>query len=183
MEDVIFSGTQVRKPLGYAQVSITLDNSDFVLPLEYTEVTITRRVFRSGESEYSINKSPCRLKDITELLMDTGIGKEGYSIIGQGRIDEILSNRSEDRRYIFEEAAGIVKYKSRRNEAEKKLDKTQENLLRVEDIIQELEQQLEPLKEQSITAKKYLNLRDQLKHLEINLFLHQYERHSKKPKV
>lgn len=180
MEDVIFSGTQVRKPLGYAQVSITLDNSDFVLPLEYTEVTITRRVFRSGESEYSINKSPCRLKDITELLMDTGIGKEGYSIIGQGRIDEILSNRSEDRRYIFEEAAGIVKYKSRRNEAEKKLDKTQENLLRVEDIIQELEQQLEPLKEQSITAKKYLNLRDQLKHLEINLFLHQYERHSKK---
>jgi len=178
MEDIIFSGTQVRKPLGFAEVSITIDNSDLVLPIEYTEVTISRRVFRSGESEYYINRSACRLKDIIELLMDTGIGKEGYSIIGQGRIDEILSNRSEERRYIFEEAAGIVKYKTRREEAERKLEKTYENLTRVEDIIAELELQLEPLQEQAAIAKVYLKYKDRLKLLEINQFLHQYNRHS-----
>ncbi len=180
MEDIIFSGTQVRKPLGFAEVSITIDNSDMVLPIEYSEVTISRRVFRSGESEYYINRSACRLKDIVELLMDTGIGKEGYSIIGQGRIDEILSNRSDERRYIFEEAAGIVKYKTRREEAEKKLEKTYDNLTRVEDIIAELELQLEPLKEQAMIAKEYLKYKDRLKHLEINQFLHQYSRHSER---
>jgi len=119
MEDVIFSGTTSRKPLGMAEVSITLDNSSKALPIDYGEVTITRRVYRSGESEYYLNKSSCRLKDVRELLMDTGIGKDGYSIIGQGKIDEILSNKSEDRRQIFEEAAGIVKYKTRKDEAEK----------------------------------------------------------------
>ena len=148
MEDIIFSGTQVRKSLGFAEVSLTLDNIDGALPVEYSEVTVTRRVFRSGESEYFINRSACRLKDIVELFMDTGVGKERYSIIGQGRIEEILSTRSEDRRYIFEEAAGIVKYKSRRDESAKKLDKTRENLVRVEDILLELEQQLTPLEEQ-----------------------------------
>lgn len=180
MEDIIFSGTQVRKSLGFAEVSLTLDNSDSALPVEFSEVTITRRVFRSGESEYFINRSACRLKDIVELFMDTGVGKEGYSIIGQGRIDEILSTRSEDRRYIFEEAAGIVKYKVRRDEAEKKLEKTKENLLRAEDILSELEQRLRPLEEQSKAAKKFLDLKEKLKYYEINQFLHQYTRHNKK---
>ena len=180
MEDIIFSGTQIRKSLGFAEVSLTLDNCDGALPVEFSEVTITRRVFRSGESEYFINRSACRLKDIVELFMDTGVGKEGYSIIGQGRIDEILSTRSEDRRYIFEEAAGIVKYKVRRDEAEKKLEKTKENLLRAEDILSELEQRLLPLEEQSKTAKTYLSLKEKLKFYEINQFLHQYTRHNQK---
>ena len=180
MEDVIFSGTQVRKSLGFAEVSLTLDNDDGTLPVDFSEVTITRRVFRSGESEYYINRSACRLKDIVELFMDTGVGKEGYSIIGQGRIDEILSTRSEDRRYIFEEAAGIVKYKARRDEAEKKLEKTKDNLIRVEDILCELEQQLQPLEQQSRTAKEYLKLKEQLKLFEINQFLHQYTSHNHK---
>ena len=131
MEDVIFSGTDSRKALGFAEVSITLDNSDGFLPIEYSEVMVTRRVYRSGESEYYLNKTGCRLKDINELFMDTGIGKEGYSIIGQGRIDEILSSKAEDRRRVFEEAAGIVKYKTRKEEAERKLKKTEENLLRL----------------------------------------------------
>lgn len=177
MEDIIFSGTEVRKALGFAEVSLTLDNTDGALALDYSEVTITRRVFRSGESEYYINRSACRLKDIVELFMDTGVGKEGYSIIGQGRIDEILSTRSEDRRYIFEEAAGIVKYKARRDEAEKKLDKTQDNLMRAEDILSELEQQLGPLEEQSLTAREYLKYKEQLKIYEINQFLYQYDHH------
>ena len=180
MEDIIFSGTQVRKSLGFAEVSLTLDNGDGALPVEYAEVTVTRRVFRSGESEYFINRSACRLKDIIELFMDTGVGKEGYSIIGQGRIDEILSTRSEDRRYIFEEAAGIVKYKSRRDEAEKKLAKTQDNLLRAEDILSELEQQLEPLEEQSRVAREYLQRKEQLKIYEINQFLYQYSRQTER---
>lgn len=178
MEDIIFSGTQIRKSLGFAEVSLTLDNSDGALPIEYTEVTITRRVFRSGESEYYINRSACRLKDIVELFMDTGVGKEGYSIIGQGRIDEILSTRSEDRRYIFEEAAGIVKYKSRREEAEKKFERTRENIIRVDDILSELEFQAGPLEEQSKVAKSYLRLKEELKTYEINQFIHQYDRHT-----
>ena len=147
-EDVIFAGTQSRKSLGFAEVSLIFDNQDGRLPIEYTEVTVTRRLFRSGESEYLINKTQCRLKDIIELFMDTGIGKDGYSIIGQGRIDEILSNKSEDRRRVFEEASGIVKYKTRKIEAEKKLEQTKVNLLRINDIIYEIEQKIEPLKAQ-----------------------------------
>ncbi len=169
MEDVIFSGTQSRKPMGFAEVSLTLDNSQGFFPLDYEEVTVTRRVYRSGEGEYFINRVGCRLKDIHELFMDTGLGREGYSIIGQGKIDEILSNKSEDRRQIFEEAAGITKYKYRKNEAERKLSHTTENLTRVKDIMAELENQIGPLYEQSEKAKKYLKLRDELKTIEINL--------------
>jgi chromosome segregation protein len=171
MEDIIFSGTQHRKPVGYAQVSLTIDNVDNIVPLEYDEVTVTRRVYRSGESEFLINKSPCRLKDIKELFVDTGIGKDGYSIIGQGRIDEILSNRSEDRRAIFEEASGIMKYKLRKLEAERKLDHTEQNLIRINDIIFELESQLEPLRIESEKAKEYLEHREKLKKIEVNVFL------------
>lgn len=171
MEDVIFAGTEHRKPVGFAEVSLTIDNGDSKLPVSYSEVTVTRRVYRSGESEYFINKTSCRLKDITELFLDTGVGKDGYSIIGQGRVDEILSSRSEERRHIFEEASGIMKYKLRKLEAEKKLEATRQNLLRINDIINELENQLEPLKEQSETAKKYLSLRDELKVLEINVYI------------
>lgn len=169
MEDVIFAGTETRKPLGFAEVSLTLDNSKKIFNVEYEEVTVSRRVYRSGESEYSINKTPCRLKDIHELFMDTGLGREGYSVIGQGKIDEILSNKSEDRRYIFEEAAGITKYKYRKAEAEKKLNNTTENLIRVYDILNELEVQLEPLRFQSENAKKYLNLREELKALDVKV--------------
>lgn len=176
MEDVIFAGTEHRKPLGFAEVSVTLDNTDSSLPIAFGEVTVTRRVFRSGESEYLINKAPCRLKDITELFLDTGIGRDGYSVIGQGRIDEILSTRSEDRRHIFEEASGIMKYKIRKQDAEKKLELTKQNLLRINDIINELETQLIPLKEQSETAKRYLELREKLKELEVNLFLDSIEK-------
>lgn len=171
MEDIIFAGTEHRKPLGFAEVSITLDNSDSSLPLAFGEVTITRRVFRSGESEYLINKAACRLKDITELLLDTGIGRDGYSVIGQGRVDEILSSRSEDRRHIFEEASGIMKYKVRKQEAEKKLELTRQNVERINDIILELETQLGPLKEQSENARRYLDLRESLKELEVNVYL------------
>lgn len=171
-EDVIFAGTQNRKSLGFAEVSLIFDNLDGKLPIEYTEVTVTRRLFRSGESEYLINKTPCRLKDITELFMDTGIGKDGYSIIGQGRIDEILSNKSEDRRHVFEEASGIVKYKTRKIEAEKKLEQTKLNLLRINDIIYEIEQKIEPLKIQAEKARKYLSLKEELKDIEIGLFVH-----------
>jgi len=176
MEDIIFSGTTNRKPLGMAEVSITLDNSAKTLPIDYAEVTITRRVYRSGESEYYLNKSSCRLKDVRELLMDTGIGKDGYSIIGQGKIDEILSNKSEDRRQIFEEAAGIVKYKTRKDEAEKKLSSTKDNLLRVLDILNELEGQLGPLEKQSIKAKKFKVLKEKLLKLEINLFIKEIDK-------
>ncbi len=180
MEDIIFSGTQQRKPLGFAEVSLTLDNSGHTLPVDFTEVTITRRLFRSGESEYYINRSSCRLKDIIELFMDTGVGKEGYSIIGQGRIEEILSTQPENRRLVFEEAAGIVKYKTRKQEAERKLENTHENMVRVEDILREIENQLGPLEEQSRIAKEYLNLRDKLKIYELNRFIVDYDSHKKK---
>ncbi len=171
-EDIIFAGTQNRKSLGFAEASLVFDNQDAKLPIEYTEVTITRRIYRSGESGYFINKTPCRLKDILEIFMDTGIGKDGYSIIGQGKIDEILSNKSEDRRNIFEEAAGIVKYKNRKIESEKKLEQTKLNLLRINDIVTEIESNIEPLKLQSEKARKFLDLRENLKNIEIGLFLY-----------
>ena len=171
-EDVIFAGTQNRKSLGFAEASIVIDNSDGKLPIEYNEVTVTRKLYRSGETGYFINKVPCRLKDILELFMDTGIGKDGYSIIGQGKIDEILSNKSEDRRHIFEEAAGIVKYRVRKVESEKKLEQTKLNLLRINDILTEIEGQIEPLKIQSEKAKRFLSLRDELKNIEIGLFVY-----------
>ncbi len=180
MEDVIFAGTQHRKPVGFAYVSLTLDNSDKTLPLDYSEVTISRRVYRSGESEYFINKTTCRMKDVHELFMNTGIGKEGYSIIGQGRIDEILSTRSEDRRAIFEEAAGIMKYKVRKKEALRKLENTKQNLLRVDDIIIELESQLEPLKDQAEKARNYLELSGELKELEVSLYIDSIEKNQAK---
>ena len=176
MEDVIFSGTQTRKPLGYAFVAITLDNSDHKLPIEYEEVTVARRVYRSGESEYLINGAPCRLKDVNELFMDTGIGKEGYSIIGQGQIDKILSGKPEDRRELFDEAAGIVKFKRRKNAAEKNLEEEKLNLSRITDIIREIEKQLAPLEKQSGVAKIYLKLKEDLKALEVNQFLKEYEK-------
>ena len=171
MEDVIFNGTQKRKRMGYCEVSLVFDNEDHALSVDYTEVMITRRVYRSGEGEYYINKSACRLKDIVELFRDTGVGKEGYSIIGQGRIDEILSQKSEDRRGVFEEAAGIVKYRTRKEESEKRLSNMRDNLSRVEDIIAELESQLEPLEKASETARRYLNLRDELRVLECSAFV------------
>ena len=167
MEDVIFGGTQARRQMGYAEVSLILDNEDGALPLETSEVMITRRYFRSGESEYYINKAQCRLKDVNELLMDTGMGREGYSIIGQGRIDEILSAKSTDRRAVFEEAAGISRFRHRKEESERKLQRTEENLVRVKDKIDELELQIEPLSRQAETAKKYLLLRDELREVEI----------------
>lgn len=170
MEDVIFAGTANRKPVGFAEVSMTVDNSDRKIPVDYTEITITRRVYRSGESSYSINGTECRLKDIYELFMDTGIGRDGYSIIGQGKIDEILSNKSEDRRRLFEEAAGIVKFKNRRSEAENKLDKEQQNLVRVTDIISEIESKIGPLEKQAEKAKKYLDLYSDMKEADIQLF-------------
>ncbi len=178
--DVIFAGTQNRKSLGFAEVSIVIDNTDGKLPIEYTEVTVTRKIYRSGETGYFINKTPCRLKDVLELFMDTGIGKDGYSIIGQGRIDEILSNKSEDRRKIFEEAAGIVKYKTRKLESEKKLEQTKLNLLRINDILSEIESNLEPLKAQSEKAKKFLDLREELKNIEVGLFLYNIETYKSK---
>ena len=179
-EDIIFAGTQNRKSLGFAEASLVFDNEDGKLPIEYSEVTITRRIYRSGESGYFINKTACRLKDILELFMDTGIGKDGYSIIGQGKIDEILSNKSEDRRHIFEEAAGIVKYKNRKQEAEKKLEQTKLNLLRINDIVTEIESNIEPLKIQSEKARKFLDLREQLKNVEIGLFLYNIDDYKSK---
>ena len=171
MEDVIFNGTQKRKRLGYCEVSLVFDNEDHALPVDFAEVMITRRVYRSGEGEYYINKAACRLRDIIELFRDTGVGKEGYSIIGQGRIGEILSQKSEDRRGIFEEAAGIVKYRTRKEESEKRLANMRDNLSRVEDIISELESQLEPLAKASETARHYLALRDELRVLECSSFV------------
>ncbi len=179
-EDIIFAGTQNRKSLGYAEASIVIDNSDSKLPIEFAEVTVTRRIYRSGETGYFINKAPCRLKDILELFMDTGIGKDGYSIIGQGKIDEILSNKSEERRHIFEEAAGIVKYRARKVESEKKLEQTKLNLLRINDIISEIENNIGPLKIQSEKAKKFLSLRDELKNIEVGLFLYNIDDYKNK---
>ena len=175
--NVIFAGTQNRKSLGFAEASLVFDNEDGALPIEYTEVTVTRKIYRSGETGYFINKTPCRLKDVLELFMDTGIGKDGYSIIGQGKIDEILSNKSEDRRHIFEEAAGIVKYRTRKQESEKKLEHTKLNLLRINDILAEIEANIEPLKAQSEKAKKYLNLKEELKNIEIGLFLYNIDKY------
>ncbi len=171
MQDVIFSGTELRKPLGYAFVAITLDNSDHSLAIDYDEVTVSRRLYRSGESEYMINGSVCRLKDVNELFMDTGIGKEGYSIIGQGQIDQILSSKPEDRRNLFDEAAGIVKFKSRKETAVKKLAEEKINLTRISDILAELEKQTGPLEKQSEKAKEYLKYRERLKTLDVNMFL------------
>ncbi|MCH3986888.1 MAG: chromosome segregation protein SMC [Lachnospiraceae bacterium] len=171
MEDVIFAGTQNRKPLGFASVSITFDNADHVLQIDYDEVTVTRRVYRSGESEYKINGNVCRLKDIQELFYDTGIGQEGYSIIGQGQIEKILSGKPEERRELFDEAAGIVKFKRRKAEAVRKLEKEQDSLTRVDDILAELTKQVGPLEEESKKAKEYLGLRDTLKKYDVNSFL------------
>ena len=176
MQDVIFSGTENRKPLSYAKVSITLDNSDHMLPVDYEELTVTRKLYRSGESEYIMNNVPCRLRDINELFYDTGIGKEGYSIIGQGQIDKILSGKPEERRELFDEAAGIVKFKRRRNLTQKKLEEERANLVRVTDILEELERQVVPLEKQAAVARQYLKLHDELKAFDINMFLLEMER-------
>ena len=176
MEDVIFGGTEKRSPVGFAQVTLVLDNSAHIFPaVDSPEVMVTRRYYRSGESEYYINKQSVRLKDINELFMDTGLGREGYSIIGQGRIDEILSVKSGDRREIFEEAAGISKFRHRKEETERKLERTEENLVRVNDKIAELELQVDPLREQAEKAKRYLILRDELRTLEISVWLSNLE--------
>ncbi|MBR6665138.1 MAG: chromosome segregation protein SMC [Lachnospiraceae bacterium] len=171
MQDVIFSGTELRKPLSYAYVAITLDNSDHQLAIDYDEVTVARRIYRSGESEYLINGAICRLRDVNELFYDTGIGKEGYSIIGQGQIDKILSGKPEERRELFDEAAGIVKFKRRKNAAQAKLENEKQNLIRVNDILSELEKQVGPLEKQSEVAKIYLKKKEELKTLDVNVFL------------
>jgi chromosome segregation protein len=182
MEDVIFGGTEKRRRLSYCEVILTFDNEDRALPLDYHEIAVSRRCYRSGESEYCINKTPCRLRDVLDLFRDTGIGKDGYSIIGQGRIDEILSVRSEDRRQVFEEAAGIGKFKLRKLEAQRRMEKTADNLIRVDDILSELEARVEPLRAQSETAREYLQLREELKGLELNVFLLRTERYSERIK-
>ncbi|MED1949112.1 chromosome segregation protein SMC [Brevibacillus centrosporus] len=175
MEDIIFAGSDTRKPVNFAEVTLTLDNTDRSLDVEYSEVSVTRRVYRSGDSEYYINNRSCRLKDIMELFMDTGLGKEAYSIIGQGKIEEILSTKSEDRRGIFEEAAGIVKYKTRKREAEKKLDETEQNLVRIHDIVSEISEQIGPLQEQADTARTYTELHRKLVEHEVALYVQQIE--------
>lgn len=171
MQDVIFAGTELRKPQGFAYVAITLDNADRALSLDYDEVKVSRRLYRSGESEYMLNGSPCRLKDINELFFDTGIGQEGYSIIGQGQVERILSGKAEERRELFDEAAGITKFRKRKALAEKKLENEQANMLRVGDILSELEKQVGPLEQQAATAREYLTLREELKEFDLNLFL------------
>ena len=176
MQDVIFAGTENRKPVSFAYVAITLDNSDHQLPLDYNEVTVARRVYRSGESEYLINGTQCRLKDVNELFYDTGIGKEGYSIIGQGQIDKILSGKPEERRELFDEAAGIVKFKRRKATALKKLEDEQQNLVRVNDILSELERQVGPLERQAEHAKIYLKKKEEVKDCDRNLFLLEMDR-------
>ncbi len=176
MQDVIFSGTETRKPLSYAYVAITLDNSDHQLAIDFEEVTVARRIYRSGESEYLINGAPCRLKDVNELFYDTGIGKEGYSIIGQGQIDKILSGKPEERRELFDEAAGIVKFKRRKAAAQHKLENEKQNLIRVNDILTELEKQIGPLEKQSEVAKVYLKKKEELKTLDVNVFLLEHTR-------
>ena len=176
MQDVIFSGTELRKPLGYAYVAIPLDNSDHQLAIDYNEVPVAGRLYRSGESEYFLNDTPCRLTDVNELFYDTGIGKEGYSIIGQGQIDKILSGKPEERRELFDEAAGIVKFKRRKLAAQKKLEDEQQNLVRVNDILSELEKQIGPLEKQSETAKVYLKKKEELKTLDVNMFLLENQR-------
>ena len=175
MEDVIFGGTQKRSAVGFAEATLTLDNSDRALLYDADEVMVTRRYYRSGDSEYYINKQSARLRDIHEMFMDTGLGRDGYSNIGQGRIDEILSLKSADRREIFEEAAGISKYRHRKEETERKLERTEDNLLRIGDKVSELELQLEPLKEQSEKAKKYLQFKDELQGVEIAVWMDSLE--------
>ena len=179
MQDVIFSGTENRKQKSFAYVSLTIDNRDRKLALDYDEVKVSRRLYRNGDSEYKINDVQCRLKDINEIFYDTGIGKEGYSIIGQGQIDKILSNKPEDRRELFDEAVGIVKFKRRKQLAEKQLEEEQYNLSRVKDIINELKDRVGPLKKQSESAKMYLNLRDDLIKFESNYFIKQLDFDSK----
>ncbi|MBS4539768.1 chromosome segregation protein SMC [Clostridium sp. D2Q-11] len=176
MEDVIFSGTSKRRPLGFGEVTLVLDNKNKEIPIDFSEVSVTRRVFRSGESEYYINKTSSRLKDVRELFMDTGVGTDGYSIIGQGKIEEILSTKSDDRRNLIEEAVGIVKYKTRKKESERKLEKTKDNLIRINDIADELFKQIDPLKSQSEKASEYIDLTKDLKDLEVNLFIREIVR-------
>ena len=176
MEDVIFAGSADRRPLGMAQVSLTLDNSAHIFDLDFEEVTVSRRLYRSGESEYLINKTPSRLKDVQELFMDTGLGREGLSIISQGKVDEILSLKPEDRRGLIEEAAGIIKYKYRKREAERKLKDTEEHLVRVTDIISELEERVGPLGEQAEKAKQYKTGKEELDQLELSLEVHDIDR-------
>lgn len=178
MEDVIFAGTQARKKVGFAEVSMYLDNSDSELPVEFSEVVVTRRVYRTGESNYLINGTECRLKDIQELFMDTGLGKDGYSIVSQGKIDEILSSKSDERRHIFEEASGIVKYRTRKDEATRKLENTENTLIRVTDIITEIENTIGPLEKKAEVAKEYLKLRDELKSLDIKIFIQSVDKNS-----
>ena len=175
MQDVIFNGTENRKPQSFSEVSLYFDNSTKIFPVDYDEVVLTRKLYRSGDSEYAINKKPCRLKDIVDILRDSGLGKESYCVIGQGKIDSLLSAKPEERRSVFEEAAGISKFKSRKNEAEKKLTNTRDNLTRLCDIISELERQLGPLAKQAENAKKFLEFRDKLKDLELNIYVHQYD--------
>lgn len=180
MEDIIFSGSDAKKPLNVAEVTLTLNNEDQYLPLDYNEISVTRRVYRSGDSEYLLNKQPCRLKDIIDLFMDSGLGREAYSVIGQGKIDEILNSKSEDKRVIFEEAAGVLKYKTRKTRAEKKLSDTEENLDRVDDILHELEGQVEPLEIQASIAKDYLQKKEELEQSEVALIVHEIEDYHQK---
>ena len=176
MEDIIFNGAQKRNPLGWCEVTLIFDNSEGDLPIEFTEVAVSRRVYRNGEGEYFINRASCRRKDIVELFRDTGIGREGYSIIGQGRIADMLSHKPEERRDVFHEAAGIMKYRARRDEAQRRLDSTRVNIQRLSDIMEEMERQLGPLKRQSKNARRYIEISETLKELEINLFLTEYEK-------
>ncbi|HNX61181.1 MAG TPA: chromosome segregation protein SMC [Candidatus Limiplasma sp.] len=180
MSDVIFNGTQQRKPMNYCEVTLVFDNADRQLHLDYSEVSVTRRVYRSGDSEYLLNGAACRLKDVVDLFRDTGVGKEGYSIIGQGRIDEILSQRSEDRRAVFEEAAGISRFRARKDEAEQRLKRSDENLVRIADVLDELQKQLGPLEKQAEVAREYLALSETLKELDIQLYLVRYDRLGKR---
>ena len=175
MQDVIFSGTEKRKRSSYCEVSLVLDNSDKTVDIDYSEVILTRKLYRSGESEYLINKNPARLKDIVDILHDSGIGRDGYSIIGQGKVEEIVSSKPEKRRGIFEEAAGIAKFKEKKKESENKLQRVRDNLSRVNDIIFEIERQLNPLREQAEVAKKYLQLKENLKVLEVNNYIYNYD--------
>ncbi len=175
MQDVIFKGTEKRKSLSFCEVSLCFDNTNRIFKVDYDEIVLTRKLYRSGDSEYLINRTPCRLKDIIDLLHDSGIGKSGYSIIGQGKVEEIINSKPEDRRAIFEEAAGISKFKFKKVEAERKLARTQDNLTRINDIISEIDKQLAPLKRQSETAKIYLDLKEKLKVLEINAYIYQYD--------
>lgn len=175
MQDVIFNGTEKRPAQSFAEVSLVFDNTTRIFPIEFDEVAVSRKLYRSGDSEYAINKNPCRLKDILEMFRDSGAGRDGYSVVGQGKIDELLSAKPEERRSVFEEAAGIAKFKNRKVEAERKLERTRDNLSRIGDILYELEKQLGPLKQQAEVAKTYLELKERLKQLEVNVYLYQYD--------